>query len=73
MTDHDRTARTRRVEFRKFRGTFASWDDLCAEAAAFATKLTDGRLISISHSADHSDGLVVVWFWEDVSEREPAT
>lgn len=52
-----------RVEFRMFRGTLISWDSLFREAADFASALAPGQLISISHSADHSDGIATVWYW----------
>jgi len=51
------------VRFKKYRGTFATWDQLFASAAEFATQLGRERLFSISHSADHSEGVVTVWFW----------
>jgi hypothetical protein len=52
-----------RAEYRMFRGTLASWDQLFREAAAFASQVGPERLIGISHSEDHSDGVVVVWYW----------
>ena len=52
------------VAYRSFRGTFKSWEALFDEAAAFATELGRERLISISHSSDHSEGVVTVWYWE---------
>ena len=52
-----------RVEFQMFRGTMISWDNLFREAAEFAGALAPEQLISISHSADHSDGIVTVWYW----------
>ena len=54
-----------RVAYEKFRGTMATWDELFAKAAEFATNLGPERLISISHSADHSDGVVTVWYWSN--------
>ena len=51
------------VAFKVFRGMFASWESLFSDAADFASRLKPGQLISISHSADHSDGVVVVWYW----------
>lgn len=51
------------VRFEMFRGTLLSWQDLFAQAAAFASSLGRDRVISISHSADHSDGIVTVWYW----------
>ena len=51
------------IKFEVFRSTFSSWDTLLAEAAAFANSLAPDRLINISHSADNSNGVVVVWYW----------
>jgi len=51
------------VEFKSFRGTFATWDTLFEKASDFATQVGRDKLISISHSSDHSDGVVTVWFW----------
>ncbi|MBN1442203.1 MAG: hypothetical protein JXA90_05805 [Planctomycetes bacterium] len=59
-----------RAAFRMFRGTFSTWESLFEEAAAFASTLDPGRLINISHSEDHSDGVVTVWFWEDEDPAE---
>jgi len=53
------------VEFKMFRGTFTSWERLLDEAAQFASLLGPERLISISQSEDHSDGIVVVWYWSE--------
>ena len=58
----------RTVRSKVFRGTFASWQMLFDEAAQFATELGGGRLINISHSADHSDGVVVVWYWDAAAD-----
>jgi hypothetical protein len=55
---------TMRATYRVFRGTFASWEQLFEEAAAFATQVGPERLISISHSEDGNDGVVAVWYWE---------
>jgi hypothetical protein len=51
------------VKFEVFRGMLASWDQLFTEASEFASSLGANRVISISHSADHHDGVVVVWYW----------
>lgn len=48
-----------------FRGMWKSWEALFDEAAAFATQIGPERVISISHSGDNSEGVVVVWFWAD--------
>ena len=60
----------RRVRFRFFRGTLATWDELFGKAARFAEALPAGDLISISHSADQSDGVVTVWYWSDQAPPE---
>ncbi|MBN2475565.1 MAG: hypothetical protein JXB62_13215 [Pirellulales bacterium] len=52
-----------RVAFRHFCERWSSWDELFQRAADFATAIGPERLISISHSADHSDGVVTVWYW----------
>lgn len=52
------------AKFKQFRGVLKSWERLFQEAADFATLVGQDRVISISHSADHSDGVVTVWYWE---------
>tara|TARA_R110002074_G_scaffold60791_1_gene147439 strand:- start:302 stop:466 length:165 start_codon:yes stop_codon:yes gene_type:complete len=51
-----------KVTFKMFRGSFKSWANLFREASDFANTLDEGKLISISHSADHRDGIVTVWY-----------
>lgn len=51
-----------KVTFKIFRGTWASWAQLFQQAAEFANTLRPDQLISISHSADHQDGVVTVWY-----------
>lgn len=53
------------VEYRVFRGIWASFEALFREAADFASLLGPDRLISISHSEDNDDGVVTVWFWAE--------
>ena len=52
-----------RVVFRHFRATFKSWKDLFQDASDFATEIGRERLISISHSAEGGEGIIVVWYW----------
>jgi hypothetical protein len=60
----------KRVDFRIFRGTFSTWNSLCAEAAEFASTIGRQNLINISHSEDDDDGVITVWFWtDDYSQR----
>jgi hypothetical protein len=54
-----------------FRGTLATWDDLFARAAYFATEVGPEHVLNISHSADDSDGVVTVWYWTTEEEEEP--
>ena len=53
-----------RVRFRVFRSILKSWESMFQEVAHFATEVGPERLISISHSEDHGDGVVTVWYWE---------
>ena len=52
------------VKYEMFRGTLATWETLFSEASEFATSIGRDRLINISHSCDHSNGVVTVWYWE---------
>jgi hypothetical protein len=54
-----------RVHFEVFKGSFKSWQRLFQEAAAFAETIDPERLIGISHSSDHSEGVVTVWYWSE--------
>jgi len=53
-----------RMAYKYFRGTLATWDELFDQAAKFATETGPERVVGISHSADHSNGVVTVWYWE---------
>jgi hypothetical protein len=52
------------VKYRLFKATFKSWDELCKEAATFASEQKKERLINISVSEDHNEGVIIVWYWE---------
>ena len=54
-----------KVKFEIFRGIFASWDTLFTEASEFASKIGKDRVINISHSNNHKNGVVTVWYWSD--------
>ena len=58
------------ARYRHFRGTFTSWDSLLSQAAEFASSIGRERLITISHSEDENDGVVVVWYWANAEEKE---
>jgi hypothetical protein len=53
-----------KLNYRMFRGTLATWNDLFMKAAYFATEIGRERVLNISHSADDGDGVVTVWYWE---------
>ena len=55
--------KTDRMKFRSFGGTWASWEELFRQAAHFAGDIGREGVVSISHSADHADGIVTVWCW----------
>jgi hypothetical protein len=57
------------VKFEMFRGVMKSWDELFAQAAAFATRVGRDRLITIAHSEDDNDGVIAVWYWAEPSDR----
>ena len=52
------------VKFQLFKSSFKSWDDLCTQAAAFASEVGKERLINVSVSEDQNEGVIVVWYWE---------
>jgi hypothetical protein len=51
------------VRFRAFRSSFKSWSSLLTDATEFAASLGRERVIGICHSADNTEGVVVVWYW----------
>ena len=58
-----------KVECLMIRSSTRSWESMCEEAAAFATKVGRERLINISVSAagDNlmANGTIFVWYWDD--------
>lgn len=57
------------VKFRVFKGMTKPWDRLFREASDFATGIGPDRLISISHSCDHADGVVTVCYRAESDRR----
>jgi hypothetical protein len=59
------------VQSRVFASSRKSWDELCAEASAFATEMGRDKLINISVAASGGTeffgkggtGVIVVWHW----------
>ena len=52
-----------KLDYRYYRGSWQSWEDLFAQASAFAASIGPERVVSLSHSSEGADGVVVVWFW----------
>lgn len=51
------------ANFKVFKSSVKRWDKLFEEASHFASQLGERQVINISHSCDHSDAVVVVWYW----------
>ena len=51
------------VNYKYFKRTLATWDEMFVEAAQFAEQIGRERLIGISHSQTHYEGVVAVWYW----------
>lgn len=49
--------------FKVFRGLLKTWNNLFLEAADFTTTLGPERLITVSHSEDHNEAVITVWYW----------
>jgi hypothetical protein len=59
------------MKTRVFKGTMISWRELFDDAARFATELGPTRVRRVSHSANNSRGIVVVWY-DDVKPASEA-
>ena len=53
------------LKFRRFKAVIKSWQTVLEEAAEFASSVGRERVVSISHSEDHSMSIVVVWYWDE--------
>ena len=58
------------VKYKYFRKTLATWDDMFTEAAEFAAQIGPDRLIGISQSHSHYEGVVAVWYWDEPGSAE---
>jgi hypothetical protein len=54
----------KRAGSRVFRSSFKSWTSICGEVTEFLSELGRDRVIAVSHSSDHLEGVVIVWYWE---------
>lgn len=52
------------MKFQKFKALTKSWKAVFEEAAEFASNLGQHRVVSISHSCDHCEAVVTVWYWD---------
>ena len=43
---------------------------MASEAAAFASTLQPNQLINISHSADNSNAVIIVWYWSKLPSEQ---
>ncbi len=62
-----------RLAHQMFRGTWTTWEELFNEAQSFANEIGTDRVVNISHSANQSDGVVVVWYLTQESENQSAS
>lgn len=53
-----------------FRSMTRSWAELLGETAEFASRVPREDLIDISHSENHKNGVVAVWFWGEETGGE---
>ncbi|QEG24012.1 hypothetical protein MFFC18_39180 [Mariniblastus fucicola] len=57
------------VHHQIFQSSYRFWNDLCNEAAQFASQIPPELLINITHSCDHQKGVVVVWYHWPTNEK----
>lgn len=58
------------VKCKYFKGTLATWETLFGDAAVFAGNVGRERLIGISHSQTHYEGVVAVWYWDEAGNAD---
>lgn len=59
------------VRYRLFKSVMKSWEDLCADAAAFASTIGRERLINISQADTGGQDVIFVWYWVMSTWRGP--
>jgi hypothetical protein len=57
-----------RVAFKAFDSKMASREKLFRAAVEYATQIGRERLITMSHSEDHDQIVVTIWYWTDEPE-----
>jgi hypothetical protein len=58
------------THYKMFKSGSKRWSTLCNEASDFASELSEGQLINISHCCDHQTAVVTVWFWDKESSAK---
>ena len=53
------------MKFRKFTAYIKSWETVFQEAADFASSVGREQVVSVSHSEDHNEAIITVWFWDE--------
>ena len=59
-----------KLKFQKFSAYIKSWEQVFQEAADFATSVGRENVVSISHSEDHNEAIVTVWYWTNSRSRK---
>jgi hypothetical protein len=61
-----------RVLYKSFESQFITRQKILQKAAEFASEIGADRLINISHSEDHHDSIVTIWYWDGPKQEKPA-
>jgi hypothetical protein len=56
--------------FKAFDSKMASREKLFKAAIDFANKIGRERLVNITHSEDHDNIVITIWYWSDQEEKE---
>jgi len=59
-----------RVVFKTFESQFATRQKILQKAAGFASELGAERLINITHSEDHNNSIITIWYWAGEGEKD---
>lgn len=57
-----------RVAFKAFDSKMASREKLFRAATEFASQIGRDRLITLTHSEDHDNIVITIWYWTDEPE-----
>ena len=63
--DNSKTmAPSRKVSHKIIRGVFKTWDELADIASEFMSTIPKDKIISVSHSEDKDDGVIIIFYEE---------